>query len=60
MRLRTLSESECYARCYSGQRSEQVSQVRVLPRLERRTTIRGEELRLLFEDRLDERGMEAA
>jgi hypothetical protein len=60
MRLRTLSEAECYTRCYGGQRSEQVSQVRVLPRPERQTTIRGEELRLLFEDRLDERGMEAA
>ena len=60
MRLRTLSEAECYARCYGGQRSEQVSQVRVLPRPERLTTIHGEDLRLLFEDRLDERGMEAA
>jgi len=60
MRLRSLSEAECYARCYGAQRSEQVSQVRVLPRPERRTTIRGEDLRLLFEERLDERGMEAA
>ena len=59
MRLRTLSEAECYARCY-GQQSEQVSQIRLLPRPPRRTTIRGEDLRLLFEERLDERGMEAA
>ena len=59
MRLRTLSEAECYARCY-GQQSEQVSQIRLLPKPPRRTTIRGEDLRLLFEERLDERGMEAA
>ena len=59
MRLRTLSEAECYARCY-GQQSEQVSQIRLLPKPPRRTTIRGEDLRLLFEERLNERGMEAA
>ena len=60
MRLRSLSEAECYARCYGGHTTEQVSQVRLLPRPVRRTTIRGEDLRLLFEERLDERGMEAA
>jgi hypothetical protein len=60
MRLRALSEAECYARCYGAQHSEQVSQVRLLPKPVRRTTIRGEDLRLLFEQRLDERGMEAA
>ena len=60
MRLRTLSEAECYARCYAGQQSEQFSQVRVIPRPVPRATIRGEDLRLLFEERLDERGMEAA
>ena len=60
MRLRSLSEAECYARCYGGHRTEQVSQVRLLPRPVPRTTIRGEDLRLLFEQRLDERGMEAA
>ena len=59
MRLRTLSEAECYARCY-GRQSEQVSQVRLLPRPVPRATIRGEDLRLIFEQRLDERGMEAA
>ena len=59
MRLRPLSEAECYARCY-GQSSEQVSQVRLLPRPERRTRVGGEDLRRLFEQRLDERGMEAA
>ena len=62
MRLRSLSEAECYARCYGGHRTEQVSQVRLLPRPVPRTkmTIRGEDLRVLFEQRLDERGMEAA
>ena len=60
MRLRSLSEAECYARCYGGHRTEQVSHVRLLPRPVPRTTIRGEDLRLLFEQRLDERGMEAA
>ena len=60
MRLRTLSEAECYARCYGAQQSEQFSQVRLIPKPRRRTTVRGEDLRLLFEQRLDERGMEAA
>jgi len=60
MRLRALSEAECYARCYGGQQSEQFSQVRLIPRPVRRTTVRGEDLRVLFEQRLDERGMEAA
>jgi hypothetical protein len=60
MRLRSLSEAECYARCYGGHHTEQVSQVRLLPRPVPTTTIRGEDLRVLFEQRLDERGMEAA
>jgi hypothetical protein len=60
MRLRTLSEAECYARCYGGQQSEQFSQVRLIPKPVRRATVRGEDLRRLFEERLDERGMEAA
>lgn len=60
MRLRPLSEAECYARCYGAQQSEQFSQVRLIPKPAPRTMIRGEDLRLLFEERLDERGMEAA
>jgi hypothetical protein len=64
-RLRTLSEAECYARCY-GWRWEGDS-VKVLStglareqdlRLER--TERGEHLRRLLELRLDERAPEAA
>jgi hypothetical protein len=60
MRLRALSEAECYARCYGGRQSEQVSQVRLIPKPIRRTTVGGEDLRVLFEQRLDERGMEVA
>ena len=60
MRLRALSEAECYARCYGAQQSEQFSQVRLIPKPVSRATIRGEDLRVLFEERLDERGMEAA
>ena len=60
MRLRPLSGAECYARCYGAQQSEQLSQVRLIPKPAPRSTIRGEDLRLLFEERLDERGMEAA
>ena len=60
MRLRALTEAECYARCYGAQQSEQFSQVRLIPRPVPRATIRGEDLRVLFEERLDERGMEAA
>ncbi len=60
MRLRALSEAECYARCYGAQQSEQFSQVRLIPKPVPRATIRGEDLRVLFEERLDERGMEAA
>ena len=55
MRLRALSEAECYARCYGAQQSEQFSQVRLIPKPVPRATIRGEDLRVLFE-----RGMEAA
>lgn len=55
MRMRPLSESECYARCY-GARDEQVRILRLEPR-RARPTIRpsGEELRRYFEERLDQR-----
>jgi hypothetical protein len=55
MRMRSLSESECYARCY-GARDEQVRVVRLEPRRPRQT-IRpsGEQLRRYFEERLDQR-----
>ncbi|MFL5955515.1 MAG: hypothetical protein ACJ76I_15555 [Gaiellaceae bacterium] len=59
MRLRSLTEAECYARCYGGHGDERVSFVRVLPRRTKRATQSGERLRELFEERLDVRGPEA-
>jgi hypothetical protein len=58
-RLRRLSEAECYARCY-GASDDSVRVIRLeRPRqLVRRLT--GEEIRRLFEDRLDGREPEAA
>ncbi len=58
MRLRTLSEAECYARCYGDHRDEQVSVVRLSERRPRPGSI-GEQLRERFEERLDARGPEA-
>ena len=59
MRLRPLSEAECYARCYGGHGDERVSFVRVLPRRTKRATQAGERMRELFEERLDVHGPEA-
>jgi hypothetical protein len=59
MRLRQLSEAECYARIYGGRSEERVSFVRVLSRRSRNATPAGEHLRELFEERLDEHGPEA-
>jgi hypothetical protein len=59
MRLRPLSEAECYARCYGDHGDERVSFVRVLPRAVPRVRVSGEQLRGLFEERLDTRGPEA-
>ena len=56
-RLRPLSEAECYARCYGA--GEGVRIVRVIRRA-RPTRVSGEELRRLFELRLDLREPEAA
>jgi hypothetical protein len=36
VRLRTLSEAECYTRCYGGLRGDRVSVVRVVREEERR------------------------
>jgi len=60
-RLRSLSEAECYARCY-GAGDETVRIVRVIPRWPRGEAPRmsGEELRRLFELRLELREPEAA
>lgn len=55
MRLRPLSESECYARCY-GAGDDNVRFVRLEPRRPRLATrVSGEDLRQAFERRLDER-----
>lgn len=58
MRLRTLSEAECYARCYGGSSDGNVSVVQVGRRQAKRATTAGERLRELFEDRLDLRNVE--
>lgn len=59
-RLRELSEAECYARCY-GSGDDGVRVVKVEPRRSRYSGhISGEDLRRLFELRLDARQPEAA
>ena len=60
-RLRPLSEVECYTRCYgSGEATVRI--VKILPqhRVARFEHVSGEELRRLFEVRLDAREPEAA
>ena len=59
MRLRPLSEAECYARCYGGHGDERVRFVRLLPRRTQRASTRGELMRERFEERLEARGPEA-
>ena len=54
-RLRTLSEAECWARCY-GSSEPTVTIVKLEPRRPRYpTSVSGETLRRLFEDRIDAR-----
>jgi hypothetical protein len=59
VRLRPLTEAECYARCYGGRGDERVAFVRVLRREEDSSRLAGERLRKLFEERLDAHGPEA-
>ena len=59
-RLRTLSEAECYARCYGGRSEESVRVVKLAPRSSEDAAVSGELLRALFEDALDSREPEAA
>lgn len=55
MRLRPLSEAECYARCY-GEGDDNVRFVKLEPRRPRFDIgVSGEELRQAFETRLDKR-----
>ena len=61
-RLRRLTEQECYLRCY-GAGDPQVRLIKLEPRrtsFRSGTTISGEELRRLFELRLDAREAEVA
>jgi hypothetical protein len=60
-RLRTLSEAECYERCYGWRHTEDTVKVvhRARGPLEPRTDV-GERLRMLLELRLDAREAEAA
>jgi hypothetical protein len=59
-RLRTLSEAECYARCYGGW-DPTVTLVKLEPRRPRYpTTVSGEDIRKLLEERLDARLAEEA
>jgi hypothetical protein len=61
VRLRELSEAECYARCYgSGDEAVRVVRIPVERRPKYAGHISGEELRRLFELRLDTRQPEAA
>jgi len=58
VRLRVLDEAECYARCY-GDHEDSVQVVELEPRRPRlESTVSGEELRRLFELRLDARDPE--
>jgi hypothetical protein len=58
MRLRPLSEAECYARCYGGHTDERVAVVRLPLRRVKSHVLSGEHLRRLFEERLDARDLE--
>lgn len=59
-RLRTLSEAECYARCYGSRSDDAVRVVKAEPRRADARAASGELLRALFEDKLDSREPEAA
>jgi hypothetical protein len=60
-RLRELSEAECYARCYgSGEEGVRIVKIPSVARTDYARHLSGEELRRLFELRLDSRQPEAA
>ncbi len=58
MRLRPLTEAECYSRLYGGQRTDEVS-VRYADERPEGEAVSGERLRELFEQRLQRRRSDA-
>lgn len=60
--MRALSEAECYARCYGRSGDESVRIVRIEPRPRRVVvaSLSGDDVRRLFEERLEAREAEAA
>ena len=58
MRLRPLTEAECYARIYGDRGGERVPFVRVVRRGDKGESS-GERIRRLFEERLDAHGPDA-
>ena len=59
-RLRTLTEAECWARCY-GAWDPTVTIVRLEPRRPRfRPTVSGEDIRRRLEERIDRRAADEA
>jgi hypothetical protein len=60
LRLRTLSEAECYLRCYGERSAREAVQIVRVVREPRRSPVGGDVLRLSFETRLDTRPPEAA
>jgi len=60
-RLRSLSEAECYTRCYGGwEQTVRLVSVERPPRPAFGSVLSGEAVRRLFEGRLDAREPEAA
>ena len=60
-RLRTLSEAECYARCYGWRADDVVTVTRIQGKRPRHApSVSGELLRASFESKLDSREPQAA
>jgi len=57
-RLRPLSEAECYARCYGGGTAEVQLLALEARRPRYRTKLSGEQVRRLFEERLEARELD--
>jgi len=59
-RLRSLTEEECYLRCYGQRAAREAVQIVRVEREPRVSPVGGDVLRLSFETRLDARPPEAA